>query len=81
MVLQLMVQLNFDIDIIIHSSRVTTSESFILIRYEITENVHQGFVKYLRLGVDIFTLKGVFPIKRFDSQIYGININFFIIPN
>ena len=43
--------------------------------FEITENVHKGFIKKLHLGVDIFTVKGFFPIKGFDSQVYGINIS------
>ena len=31
------------------------------------------------LGVDIFAIKGVFPIKRFNSQVYGVNISFSVI--
>ena len=75
-----MLQLNFTFDIIIHPRRVTVSESYYLIRYEITENVHKGFIKKLHLGVDIYTVKGVFPIKGFDRQVYGINISFLIVP-
>ena len=72
-----MFQLNFTFDIIIYPRRVNISESFYLIRYEITENVQRGFIKQLHWGVDIFTIKGVFRIKGFDSQVYGINISFF----
>ena len=34
-----MLQLNFVFDVIIHPRRITVSESFYIIRYEITENV------------------------------------------
>ena len=74
-----MLQLNFVFDIIIHPR--STSENFYLIRYEITENFHKDFVKLLHLGVDIFTIKDVFLIKRFSSQVYGINMSFFMISN
>ena len=29
----------------------------------------------------MFTISGVFPIKRINSQVYGINISFLIIPD
>ena len=80
-----MLQLNCTFDIIIHPRRVTVCESFYLISYEISENVslNKGFIKKLHLGVDIFTIKGVFLIKRlgFDIQGCGINISIFIVPN
>ena len=40
-----MVKLNFIFDIIIHPRKITVSESFHLIRYEITENILKGFAK------------------------------------
>ena len=40
-----MLQLSFVFDIMIHSRRVTVSESFYLSKCDITENVHNGFVK------------------------------------
>ena len=40
-----MLQLNLAFNIIIHPMRVTISESFFLVRYEITDDVHKDFLK------------------------------------
>ena len=69
-----MFQLNFVFDIIIQSRRITVSESFYCIRYEVTEKVHKSFVK--SLGVDIFAMEGFFPIKRFDSTFMALILVF-----
>ena len=76
-----MVQLKYAFGIIIPAKRITISQSFYLIKYEITENIPTDSVKQLHLGVDILASKSIFPIKRFDIHVYGINIIFFIIPN
>ena len=44
MMVQFMLQLIFTFDIFIHLRKVTVSESFDIFRYEITENVHKGFI-------------------------------------
>ena len=73
-----MLQRKFVVNIFIHPGRITVSESFYIVRYQITENIRKDFMNEFHLGVGFVTIKCVFPIKWFDSQVYGINILAFL---
>ena len=74
-----MLQLHFAFDIIIHPGRVSVSESFLFgmesLKIYIRVSLNNSNWELISLPLNFF------PIKRSDSQVYDINISFFIVSN